>query len=215
RGRLPGRAVLHELDTDHETSTPDVPDRRVLLLQPFRTGEQPGADLRDVGQELALHDVECGEGRRAAHRVPAERAAVRAGTPFHDRFAGDDRADRHAAAEPLGREQDVGLDLFVLARPHFARTPDTALDLVTYEQDAVAIAQLTQRLEVTGRGHDVATLPLDRLHEHRGDARGIEPPGEQVVLDRRHASHGARGFRVAEVAPVAVPIGDVIDLGEK
>src|SRR2546422_5812588 len=46
---------------------------RSLLLQALRTGEQPLAQARHVGQELALHDVEGGERRRAAHRIPPER----------------------------------------------------------------------------------------------------------------------------------------------
>src|SRR3989449_8315625 len=115
---------------------------RSLLLQALRTGEQPLAQARHVGQELALHDVEGGERRRAAHRVPPERAAVGARLPLHDRFLGDDRADRHAAAEPLGREQHIRLDPLMLARPHFAGPSYAALYLVAHEQDAVAGAPL-------------------------------------------------------------------------
>src|SRR5436309_632164 len=134
---------------------------------------------------------------------------------FHDRFLSHDRADRHAAAEPLGREQHIRLDPLMLARPHFAGPSYAALYLVAHEQDAVAVAQLPQRLQIAGRRHHVAALALDRLHEHRGDALRVQPLGEQVVLDRRHTPHGARGLGVAEVAVVAIAVGHVVHLGEE
>src|SRR2546429_7158896 len=146
---LAGRPVLHELDADHQTPPAHVPDGRILLLQALCTGEQPLAQARHVGQELALHDVEGGERRRAAHRIPSERAAVRTRLPFHDRFLGHDRADRHAAAEPLGREQHIRLDPLMLARPHFAGPSYAALYLVAHEQDAVAVSPHPQSLQIT------------------------------------------------------------------
>src|SRR5207302_11336196 len=91
----------------------------------------------------------------------------------------------------------------------------TALDLVAHQQDAVPVAQLAQRLHVAGRRHDVAALPLDRLHENGGRALRVEPLGEQVVLDGRHAAHRTGGLTAAEVAAVAVAVGDVIHLGQK
>ena len=162
-----------------------------------------------------LDDVERRQRRRAAHRVTTKGAAVRAGLPFHDRFFGDDRTDRHAAAQALGAEQDIGLDPLVLRRPHLPGASHAALHLVTHQQDAVAVAQLPQRLQVPGRRHDVATLALDRLHENGGGALRVEPLGEQVVLDGRHAAHGAGGLAAAEVAAVAVAVGDVIHLGQE
>src|SRR6266704_2404263 len=50
-------------------------------------------EARDSGEQLALYHVERRERRRAAHRIAAERAAVRPRLPLHDRFPGDDRAD--------------------------------------------------------------------------------------------------------------------------
>src|SRR5438128_3530895 len=215
RGGVPRSAVLDELDTDHQAPPPHLPDRTVLLLQPLHAGEQTLTQARHIGQQLALHYVERGERRRAAHRVPAEGAAVRPRLPLHDRFFGDDRADRHAAAEPLRREQHVGLDPLVLARPHLAGPPHAALHLVAHQQDAVAVAQLAQRLQVARRRHHVPALALDRLHEDRGHALRVEPLGEQVVLDGRHVPHRARGLSTTEIAVVAIAVWDVIDLGKE
>src|ERR1043166_4264350 len=100
----------------------------------------------------------------------------------------------------LGAEQDVGLDPLVLRRPHLAGASHAALHLVAHQQDAVAVAQLAQRLHIAGRRHDVAAFPLDRLHENRGRALRVEPLGEQVVLDGRHAAHRTGGLAAAEVA---------------
>src|ERR1051325_1336163 len=66
-----------------------------------------------------------------------------------------------------------------------------------------------------GRRHDVATLALDRLHENGGRVLRVEPLGEQVVLDGRHAAHRTGGLATAEVAAVAVAVGDVVHLGQE
>src|SRR6266550_3234537 len=108
--------------------------------------------------------------------------------------------------------QHTRLDPLMLARPHFAGPSYAALYLVAHEQDAVAVAQLPQSLQIAGRRHHVAALALDRLHEHRRDALRVQPLGEQVVLDRRHTPHGARGLGVAEVAVVAIAVGHVVHL---
>src|SRR2546422_4503589 len=59
---------------------------------------------------------------------------------------GHDRADRHAAAEPLGREQHIRLDPLMLARPHFAGPSDAALYLVAHEQDEIGRASCRERV---------------------------------------------------------------------
>src|SRR5437867_9412507 len=210
--RLAGLAILDELDADHQAAATYLADRRVLLLQALRTREQSLTQRRDLGQQLALHDVQRGERRGAAHGVAAERAAVRARLPFHDRLFRDDRADGHAAAEALRREQNVGLDALVLAGEHASGPADAALDLVAHEQDAVAVAQLAQCLEVSGRWHDIAALTLDRLDEDGRHAPGIESFGEQIALAGRDAPHRAGGLAATEVAAIAIAVGNVVHL---
>src|SRR6266581_3722181 len=142
----------------------------------------PGAEQQQAPLERPLHQLVGDLGRRLAglaildeldadHQAAATHLAdarvlllqaVRARLPLHGRLLRDDRADRHAAAEALRREQDVGLDPLVLAGEHASGPPDAALDLVAHEQDAVAVAQLAQCREVPGRWHDIAALTLDR-----------------------------------------------------
>src|SRR5207247_7806239 len=155
-----------------------------------------------------------GERRGAAHGVAAEGAAVGARLPLRARLLRDERADRHAAAEALRREPNVGLDALVLAGEHASGPPDAALDLVAHEQDAVAVAQLAQCLEVSGRWHDIAALTLDRLDEDGRRVPGIEPFGEQIVLDGRDAPHRAGGLAAAAVAAIAIAVGHVVSVRE-
>src|SRR5206468_1160867 len=108
------------------------------------------------------------------------------------------------AAQALGREQDVRLDAFVFARPHLARAADAALDLVADEQDAVAVADRAQVLEVAGRRHDVAALALDGLHENGGDAVRRHFLGEQFFLDPRRTACGAGRLAAAILTAIAI-----------
>src|SRR2546429_5144525 len=66
---LAGRPVLHELDADHQTPPAHVPDGRILLLQALRTGEQPLAQGRHVGQELARSEEHTSELQSRLHLV--------------------------------------------------------------------------------------------------------------------------------------------------
>src|SRR5256884_2025532 len=185
------------------------------LLEATRPREQPLAQLRDPRQQVVLHDVERRKRGGAAYGVAAERRAVRAGTPRHDRLIRDDRPDRHAAAQPLSREQDVGLDRLVLAGEHLPGTPHPALHLVAHEQDAVPIAQLPQRRQITRRGHHVTPLPLNRLHEDRCDARGVDLFREQLVFDGRYAAHRTPRLAATVVAAGALAVWDVVHLRQE
>src|SRR3989442_4962196 len=50
---------------------------------------------------------------------------------------------------------------------------------------------------------------LDRLDEDGRHAPGIEPFGEQIVLDGRDAAHRAGGLAATEVAAIAIAVGNV------
>src|SRR5205823_8534718 len=112
-------------------------------------------------------------------------------------------------------QQDVRLDPLIFACPHHAAAPDPALHFVAHEQNAVAIAQLAQRLEVAGRRHDVASLTLNRLDEDRGDAVGRYFFGEQFVLDPGRAAHRTCRLAAAVLAAIAIPVRDVVDFGQE
>ena len=106
-----------------------------------------------------------------------------AGAPGHDLGAGDGRADRHAGADALGREQDVRLHVPVLDGPHLAGASRARLDLVGDEQDAVAVAQLAQVREEVVLGNDVAALALDGLDDDGRELVGGHQALEDALLD--------------------------------
>ena len=78
------------------------------------------------------------------------------------------------------------------------RTPKAGLDFVQDEQDAVAIAQAAQAIQITGRRNHVAALPQHRLDQHRGGLGGGGLGGEQVIQFLQTPLHG--GPRLPTVA---------------
>src|SRR5207244_11281826 len=83
------------------------------------------------------------------------------------------------------------------------------------EQAAVPIAQPPQRRQIPRRGHHVTPLPLNRLHEDRCDARGVDLFREQLVFDGRYAAHRTPRLAATVVAAVAVAVWDVVHLRQE
>ena len=131
-----------ELDAEHQAQAADVGDEAVEPAdQRPQAGERLLAARGGVRDEPALEQVDRRERGRAGDGVAAIRRAVGAGTPALEQLrAGDERAERHAGRDALGRQQDVGLDAPVLDRPHLAGAAGAGLDLVGDEQDAVLVA---------------------------------------------------------------------------
>ena len=129
------------------------------------------------------------QARGSTDRVAGERRAVGAGRPRPDRFAGDERADRHARRDALGGGDDVRLDAGLLDRPPRAGASHAGLDLVGDQQDAVLVADVAQPLQESRRGREVAALALDRLdHDRRHIARRDEAPEDRAA---QHLELGA------------------------
>src|SRR3546814_3838477 len=81
---------------------------------------------------------------------------------------------REAAAEPLGRGQDVGRHLRPFVRPQLAAAAHAALHLVEDQQQAELVGDLAQRPQVVGAGRVHAALALHRLDQ---DRRGVVGDG--------------------------------------
>ena len=115
--------------------------------------------------------------------VAAVRQPWAPGPQAHELALGDHRAERHARGDALGREQDVGLDVPVLDRPHLPGAAGARLDLVGDEQDPVPVAQLAQARQEVVLGDDVAALALDRLDDDGGELVGRHQALEDPALD--------------------------------
>ena len=123
-------------------------------------------------------------------------------------------ADRHARAESLGGQQDVGLHALVVAGPHLPGPADAALHFVRHQQDAVFVAQGPQVAQPSGRRDDVAAFTLNRLHEDGRHVPRVEMPAEQL-LDGADAAAGALVAVGAELAAVPVRVGHVVHVRQQ
>ena len=135
-------------------------------------------DLADgvgaVAEIFLLDGVEHGVGGGAGDRVAGIGATETAGVRgVHDVGAAGDGGERKAAGQALRHGHDVGLDAGVLEREHFAGAGEAGLDLVGDEHDAVLVAERAQRAQELGRRDVETALPLHRLDDDGGDARGI------------------------------------------
>src|ERR1019366_3675646 len=84
---------------------------------------------------------------------------------------GEKGADRQEpAAERLAEDETVGTNAFVIAGEQGAGAAEARLHLVADEQHTVPRADLARPGEIAGRGHDDASLALDRLDEK---SRGV------------------------------------------
>ena len=81
---------------------------------------------------------------------------------------GEARADGKAAAQPLGRRHDVGLDAGPFMGEELAGAAHAALDLVEEQQQAVFVADGAQALQIFARGRAQAAFALHRLDQDRG-----------------------------------------------
>ena len=99
------------------------------------------------------------------------------------------------------REDDeVRLEALVLEAVHLAGAPETHLDLIDDDQDAMAPAALLDGREEPRRRHDDAAVGHDRLDENGRDLLRRRSRGEMVVEEFEH------GLR-AEGRTIGIRIG--------
>ena len=185
--RLARRAVLHELDADHEAGPADVADPRVA------GGDlpQPGRELRPAGggvrHEVALADLlEDREAGGAGDRVAAERRAVGALAPaLLERPRAGHRRERQAVRDRLGHADDVGDDPGVLEGPHPPGPPEAGLDLVGDEQDPVPVADVR-----AGSAGSAAAPGRSRPRPGPARRRSPRPPRGRSSSGRGRAGAG-------------------------
>ena len=143
------------------------------------------ADLLGVARQVLLDRLAHHRQRhRRRQRVAAERRAVVAVGEDVRLLGAEDRADRHAAAEPLRQRHHVRLDAVQLVAPQRPEPPDARLDLVEDQQQVVLVAPVAQALEVLLRGRVDAALALDRLDHHRAGLVGGRLLDRLKVVER-------------------------------
>ena len=124
------------------------------------------------------------------------------------------RRDRHAAADGLADDEEVGLQA-----PLACRSPGPGtqgVGLVDDEQRARSIAQLAQRLVEAGVGLDDADVGERRLGEHTGDVAGSQRGLERVeVVELHHLGRLGEGDGGADGARPSADLAGVVEGGER
>jgi hypothetical protein len=149
-------------------------------------------------QRRVGEDVERGVGAAATSGPPANGRAVVAGLEhLAQALAGDQRADRQAAAERLGGGQRVGDDAGLLVGPQRAGAREADLDLVEDERGAVRVARLAAARSASVGDRVHARLALDRLEQDGGGAV-VDGAGDRVGgrRDGDEAGHERRERRL-------------------
>src|SRR4051794_15537631 len=172
--------VGDDLDPREQAQPADLTDARVVREGGRQVREHALAERgRAADEPFVAHHADRGAAGGEVDRVAHERRRVGAGRPVaHERSTADDRGDGEPAADPLADGHQVRNDARMLAGPHPAGSAESRLDLVEYEDDAVAVAQLAQPLEEAVRRDDDAAVALDGLDDDRRD--GAEP-GRRVL----------------------------------
>src|SRR4051794_40267970 len=181
-----GRVAGH-VEADHEPALADAHHARRLL----EAGGDPLAERAHARVEVrVLEHVERGVGGGGDDRPAGERRAVVAGLEgLAQALAGDQRADRQAAAERLGGRHRVGHDAGLLERPQRAAAAEAALDLVVEQRRAVGVARLARGVQQLVGQRPHAALALDRLEQ---DGRGPLAHRAGDGLGRRLDGHEPR-----------------------
>ena len=135
------REILRQLDADEHAHAADLED--LVALDGLERVHQIRALFLGDGAVVVLdHEAHRAQRYGAGERVAAEGGAVVAlGNLAGDLLAGQNRADREAAAEALGAGHDVGNHVVELIAVQRARAADAGLHLVEDQQNAVFVAQ--------------------------------------------------------------------------
>src|SRR6266487_932824 len=123
-----------------------------------------------------------------------ERVAIHHAPDFRGGHKGTD--GHYAAAQCLGRGDDIRHNIPMLNSPQFASATHTRLHFVSDEQYFVFITNLAEtRPEVVGR-NDGACLTLHRLHNDSSDIIANLTSNATAVLQhqRHHKAHEKRYF---------------------
>ncbi len=141
------------------------------LLEP---ADQLGALVAHVGQDvLRVERIEHGLARGDRQRIAAIGRAVGADHHAPRRLLGGKAgAEREAAADALGRGDDIGDHAVLFIGEEGAAAAIAALDLVEGEDQVVLVAQRAQALHEFLRRDANAALALNRLDQ---EACGIRP----------------------------------------
>ena len=214
------RAVADELEDAEQADRADVADGGVFG---FHVGVQVGQDaahaLGVADGVVVHHDLQAGFGGGEAHGVGVVGEAAVEDVAVE--VAGDAVAHGHGAEgqvggrQALGHGDHVGHDVPVIDGEPASRSAEAAHHFVGDEEDAVAVADGAQALQVAVRRNDEAVRAGDGLDEDRGD--GVRTFVREDLFDLVEAAAREHLVGVAfavEVAAVFVGIEEADHAGQ-
>ena len=157
RERLFRRSIADELDAKQESQSAHVADDLVPLGQLAQPLLEIRSHSRGVLDQPVVEDV-AEHGAPMAHDIglpdevcPMTKEPLRERTsPTNSGLASTAPSGRIAAADSLGADDQIGNHTPVIEPPPLARASEPGHHLVGDEEDAVAVADLADALEVAG-----------------------------------------------------------------
>ena len=141
RGGL-AHAVGDEFNPDRQSAAPHVADQGRRWARSWSLQLKIRADVRGVAHEiLDFNRLEHSETGRGGDRIAVQRLHGEARRVVHDFSGTDDRRKGETAAETLAEGHDVRNESFMLETMKPPRAPESHLDLVAYDENAVTCAE--------------------------------------------------------------------------
>src|SRR5687768_7380547 len=114
--------------------------------------------------------------------------------PAADFRARDHRAEGHATGDAFSDTENIGFDPPMLGGKHFTRAPETRLNFIRNQQNAVAPAKILKHRQVFGWRHHIPALTLHRLKKQRSNFVGQNLVPEQSLFQVANACDSARAI---------------------
>ena len=151
---------MDELEREHEPEAAHVADRPMAPRELLEADEELLPASGGVFDEaLVADDVERCVCRRARHDVAAIRAAVGARLPgVEEGPLREDPGEGKPGGDPLGHDDDVGVDAPVLDREQPPGAAESRLDLVRDQEDPMFAGDLAESWQEPRRRDHVAAL---------------------------------------------------------
>src|SRR6202041_2767133 len=131
---------------------------------------------------------------------------------IHDLGASGNCRQGHSAAERFCGDDETRLDTEMGGSKELSGAAKPGLYLIGNEDDAALAADLRQRRQEAGWGHDKATFPKHRLNHNGSDGLGRHHTAKGLIEQFVYLLRGHRPA-LRETRIGSPTIGDAIDIG--
>src|SRR5580700_5455754 len=174
-GGFLGRAVLHQLNAEHQPFAANLADQIVLLRQFIEPTDQMISYLQSILlQVFAIDYLEHRSPLCTDHWISAEGIKMDSfGETLRDRRRGDYCRQRNPVSDPFRHGHDVGYHPLTFKSPvGFAGAAKTSLDFVRDADTAGASHMFIHMLEIVVREQNRPANSLNRFRNKSCDSAG-------------------------------------------